>query len=414
MTAHHGLQMMPRPSFAGVDACDRCLALSELTVVLCCVPVLRGTPEYDARIAAAQAGEIDGDGRPTPPESLQSPLVASCAGIAPTPGELIRAAPGVTAQRAKEMAARFAHWSADSLRARCEAAGLSAACACSLDYPESLRALTDPPPVIYVAGNTRALDRCPDAAVGMVGTRRPTRVGREAARNIAMGIAQVGGVVVSGMALGVDGASHEGALSGRGTTIAVLASGADRPSPLSHSRLYDDILLAGAAVSELPPGTAPTRWTFPARNRIIAALSSAVIVVEAPQRSGALITVDHAHDLGLDVYAVPGSLASPSCVGSNRLLCEGAGGVVDGVDFMSVRQAVGPMTSRPPLRPVDAAQLAVHDALAAAPQTRQELARTGTSLPAGELEEALTDLELSGWVLRGLDGRYRLADRQAG
>ncbi len=408
------LQLVDRLAYPGVDACDRCLALSELTVVLCAVPVLRGSPRHDERLAATQTAELDAPGQPKVEAPLPAPLVASWDGLAPHPGDLIRAAPGVTASRAKDVGKRFARWSADGLRQRCVAAGLSAACHCSTDYPESLRQLADPPPVLYAAGNPRALDRCPSTAVGMVGTRRPTRVGREAARTIAMGIAQVGGVVVSGMAFGVDGASHEGALAARGLTIAVLASGADRPSPPSHARLYDEILRAGAAVSELPPGAPPAKWTFPARNRIIAALSSAVIVVEAPARSGALITVDHAHDLGIDVYAVPGSLASPSCVGSNRLLCEGGSGVVDGVEFMSTRMAIAtPAKARAVLRPVDDVQRAVHDVLTAAPSTRQEITRASASLPPAELEEALTDLELSGWVVRGIDGRYRVVDRRA-
>lgn len=415
MTVAHGLRLLAAQRFPAVDACDRCLALSELTVVLCSVPILRGTPQHDERVAAADSGELDPTVPPTPPAPLKPPLSASCHGLAPTPGELVRAAAGVSAERATEIARRFAHWSGDGLRERCAQTGVAAACSCSVDYPDSLRGLTDPPPVLYIAGNARALDRCPDVAVGMVGTRHPTRVGREAARNIAMGIAQVGGLVVSGMALGVDGASHEGALAGRGTTVAVLASGADRPSPQSHEQLYHDIVLAGAAVSELPPGTRPARWTFPARNRIIAALSSAVIVVEAPLRSGALITVDHAHDLGVDVYAVPGSLASPSCAGSNRLLCEGGSGVVDGVEFMAPRLAVGqrPSGTTPPARPVDATQAVVHDLLVLGPHTRQELARSSSSLRPEQLEDALTDLELSGWVERSIDGRYRLAGRRA-
>ncbi len=412
MTISSALHHDAHLSFPGVDACDRCLALSQLTVFLWSVPCLRGTPAYAARQQAKQQGELEDDDAPAPPP-LAAPLVASCEGLEPTPGELIRAADGVMPPRARDAARVFARWSADAVRERCLAVGLTAACHCSLDYPETLRALADPPPVLYVAGNARVLDRCPASAVGMVGTRRPTRVGREASRNIAMGIAQVGGVVVSGMALGVDGASHEGALMGRGATIAVLASGADRPSPMSHRRLYDEILQSGAIVSELPPGTEPSKWTFPARNRIIAALSSAVIVVEAPKRSGALITVDHAQDLGVDVFAVPGSLASVTCEGSNALLCEGGAGVVDGVDFMSARTG-GSSAARPERpRPVNAGQAAVHDVLTSGPQSRQELGRATSTLAPTELEEALTDLELSGWVERGLDGRYRLAERSA-
>lgn len=396
----------------GIDACDRCLALSELTARLGAVPVLRGTPEFDA----AHPPPADPEAASTV-QPLSAPLLSSAEGLAPVPGELVRAARGVSADRARELIARYRGWSADGLRAWCAEAEITAVCRCSTDYPASLHGLSDPPAVLFAVGRTRLLDRCPDRAIGMVGTRRPTRVGREAARTIASGIAQTGGIVVSGMALGVDGASHEGALAVRGTTIAVLASGVNRPTPPSHTALYERIRQNGAVVSELPPGTEPSKWSFPARNRIIAALSSAVIVVEAPLKSGALITVDHAHDLGVDVYAVPGSLASPSCSGSNRLLCDGAGGVVDGVDLMAMRAAVTDAPVVPAadggagIRPAHPDHALVHDALITGPRSRHEIA-VSSSLDTGDLELALIDLELSGWVERAVDGRYRLVERR--
>lgn len=388
-----------------IDACDRCLALSELTARLCSVPLLRGSAEWlDARppVPTDDATEQE---RSRTAKPIKAPLLASADGLAPVPGELVLAAEGVSAERAAELARRYDGWSADGFRAYIAAHDIAAFCKCSSDYPESVRPLSDTPYVLYARGDLSVLDRCPEFAIAMVGTRRPTRVGREASRTIAAGIAQTGGVVVSGMALGIDGAAHDGALSVRGQTVAVLAGGVDRPSPPSHAALYDQILGSGVVVSELPPGTQPSRWSFPARNRIIAALSSAVIVVEAPLKSGALITVDHAQDLGIEVLAVPGSIVSPTCHGSNRLLCEGAGGVVDGIELMATRMAVGAA-----LRPVQEDHGRIHDALRFGAKSRQEIAAS-SGLGNRDLDLALIDLELSGWIERGLDGRYRLAER---
>ena len=394
-----------------IDACDRCLALSTLAVYVAQVPMLRGTPKYFDRLRAAQAARGEETEELVLP-TLSTPQLPTAIGLPPTPAALVCAAHGVSAERASDLGKRLADWSADWLRARCGELGVQAVCECSTDYPGSLRELSDPPPVLYLTGDARLLLRCPDDAIGMVGTRRPTRVGREAARNIAGGIARTGGVVVSGMAFGVDGAAHDGALAVGGLTIAVLAGGVEVSSPPSHRQLYGEIRGRGLVVSELPPGTRPTRWTFPARNRIIAGLSSAVVVVEAPLRSGALITVDHAHDLGIDVYAVPGSLASVTCEGSNRLLCEGAGGVVDGVDLMAIRNEARGVTVAARLVPHDPAQAALHEALTHGPQGRDELARlVAGTVGAGELDDALLELEVGGWIDRGLDGRYRLPVR---
>lgn len=391
-------------SATGIDACDRCLALSELMVRLCSVPLLRGTAEFAERMVPDPADDDTPKERPEP-APLVEPLVASAEGLDPTPAELVRAAHGVSAERARELRRRFAGWSADALRAYCGERGISVACRCSTDFPPSLLELADPPHVLYARGDLRLLDDCPAQAIAMVGTRRPTRVGREASRTIAAGIAQLGGIVVSGMALGVDGAAHDGALGVGGRSIAVLASGVDRPSPPSHRQLYDHLVATGLVVSELPPGTQPDRWSFPARNRIIAGLSDAVVVVEAPRKSGALITVDHAQDLGLDVYAVPGSLAAPTCEGSNQLLCEGAGGVVDGVALMAGRRALAGVSPPPLLTPSDARQAELYAALLDRALNRHELG-AAIGVDVAMLDVALVDLEIAGWIQRGHDGRY--------
>lgn len=358
-----------------MSACDRCLAHSELTVALASVAVL-----------------ADG---------------ASGA----TPGALIAHAEGAGADRIASVRGTWSDWSAEAVRARATSAGLDGRCQCDPTYPVALRRLPDAPPVVWIRGDAALIDGCPEHAVGVVGTRRPTLTGRDAARRIAAGVSRAGGLVISGMALGIDAASHEGALSVGAPTVAVLASGADTPTPTSNTRLYERILDRGAVISELPPGTRPFRWSFPARNRLIAALSDATLVVEAPLRSGALITVTQATDLGRSIYAVPGSLAADTCEGSNRLLVDGAGAVIEAADLTS---ALG--LSALPIAAPDAGEgptAAIRAALERRPLTVSELERAVQGLGPGEVELGLLDLELGGWVARRPDGRYGLTGARA-
>lgn len=384
---------------AGIRACDRCLALSHLLTRLARVPELRGEERSEPK--------LDAEGNPVPPPPIAAPQVASAVGLAPTPGALILAAVGVSSERAAAMAGELRGWSADAVRTACLERGLAAVCGCTDDYPPALRRLADPPSVLYVRGDRSVVRRCDTHGVAMVGTRHPTMVGREAARRIGAGAARSGLVVVSGMALGIDAASHEGALSVGGATVAVLASGADVATPGSHQRLYDQILDRGAVVSEMPPGERPYVWGFPARNRIIAALAQDVVVVEAPLRSGALITVDFAGQLGLQTYAVPGSLANENAEGTNKMLVDGSLPLLDGA---GLRREEG-LTGDAPLSPRDERLAGVHAALERGPLSIDEVARRVTSLGPGEVELALLDLELAGWIARRPDGRYRVMDR---
>ena len=189
------------------------------------------------------------------------------------------------------------------------------------EYPEALMRLSDPPPVLFLRGRPELLDR---AGVAVVGARRCTGRAKDLARKLGRCLAHAGVDVVSGMALGVDAAAHDGALEGRGGTVAVVGRGADAPYPPSHAGLFRRILEHGLVVSEFLPGTPPLAYHFPRRNRIMAALARTVVVVEAGERSGALITVEHALDLGRDIWAVPGPIDTPTCEGSNQLLAEGA------------------------------------------------------------------------------------------
>lgn len=189
------------------------------------------------------------------------------------------------------------------------------------DYPINLRTLSDAPPVLYYRGELQEQDR---AALAIVGSRTPTVNGIYSAEEIAASLAEQGIVVVSGLARGIDGAAHRGALRGNGRTIAVLGSGLDYIYPPEHKELAEEIASQGLLMTEFPLGTRPSAGNFPARNRIISGLSLGVLVVEAAQDSGSLITAGIALDQGREVFAVPGPIHSPSCIGTNRLIKQGA------------------------------------------------------------------------------------------
>ena len=194
------------------------------------------------------------------------------------------------------------------------------------DYPTPLRDLPDAPTVLYVRGTLP--DWNERISIGMVGTRRATEYGLGATRWLAAQLAREGCVIVSGMALGIDGQSSRGALDAGGITVAVLGSGVDVCYPASHRNLMKEILVRGAVISEYPPGTGPERRNFPERNRIISGLCRGLIVIEAPKKSGSLITADLALSQGRDIFAVPGNINSPQSQGTNRLLREGAAELV--------------------------------------------------------------------------------------
>ncbi len=198
------------------------------------------------------------------------------------------------------------------------------------DYPDRLTALPDAPFGLYVKG------RLPDPErkqVAVVGARMCSEYGRAAATELGRTLAGLGVNIISGMARGIDAAGHEGALAGGGYTCAVLGCGADVCYPASNRRLYGEILETGGVISEYPPGTGPLPGYFPQRNRIIAGLSDVVIVVEARERSGSLITADCALEQGKEIYAVPGRIYDPLSAGCNNLIRQGAGIIAGAEDF---------------------------------------------------------------------------------
>jgi DNA processing protein len=270
-------------------------------------------------------------------------------------------------------------------------------------FPSLLAAIHDPPPRLFLRGSASAalLDR---PAVAVVGARACSSYGRSVARSLARDLAAVGVVVVSGMARGVDGEAHRGALDGGGATVAVLGCGIDRDYPAAHADLARRISDTGLVVSEYEPGVEPAPWRFPARNRIIAGLCRATLVVEARERSGALITADFALEEGREVLAVPGEITSSLSNGTNALLRIGATPVTCAEDVLEVFGIEPAGAVAAPLGPTAERLLA---RLGEGPLTADEVVRASAVEP-GASAAALVELELAGRVTLE-DGVYRAA-----
>lgn len=271
-------------------------------------------------------------------------------------------------------------------------------------FPERLRAIFDPPPALYLRGDG-APGLLASRAVAVVGARACSPYGAQVARMLGRELAGAGLVVVSGLARGVDGEAHRGVLEAEGLTVAVLGCGIDRDYPASNAQLSRRIEDRGLVVSEYEPGVEPAPWRFPARNRIIAGLCEAVVVVEARERSGALITADFALDEGREVFAVPGEITAALSAGTNALLKLGATPLTsaqDVLDALGIERT--PAEATTPVSPV-AAQIL--ELVREAPCGADELTARG-ALEAGAVSVALTELELAGLVAAA-DGVYRPA-----
>jgi DNA processing protein len=266
-------------------------------------------------------------------------------------------------------------------------------------YPPLLAQLHDPPPQLYVRGLVELLA---EPAVAIVGARSCSGYGARVARLLGRELAAAGLVVVSGLARGIDGEAHRGALDAGGATAAVLGCGIDRDYPRVHASLAERIGGTGAVVSEYPPGTEPAPWRFPARNRIIAGLCLATVVVEARERSGALITADFALELGREVFAVPGEITAALSAGTNDLLRQGAAILLSAVDVLS---ALGIEQPEAPPPPVSGAAASVLRLLSDTAYDFDALVRlSGRS--SAEVAAALVELELAGLVDEA-EGIYR-------
>ena len=249
-------------------------------------------------------------------------------------------------------------------------------------YPDRLKNLYDPPLLLYVQGRLPRFDE--EVAIAMVGTRDATGYACFTGEKLAFQMAGLGAVIVSGLAEGVDTAAHRGALRSGGTTVAVIGGGHDITYPKSNRFLYEDIRCRGCILSEYPPGTEHRGKHFPVRNRIISGLCLATVVVEAPERSGALISASRALDQGRDVFAVPGPIDDPRCAGSNKLLRDGAGVVTDAWDILSHYAARYPHRIR---------QLRVEEPRSYGEPAPREAPAPAPAAPGAEDHRPLFDLE---------------------
>ncbi len=318
--------------------------------------------------------------------------------------ELVEALGG---RRREQLHEELEHVDVEAARERSRAEAVELICRCDPAYPRRLHELEAAPAVLHVCGGAQRLAALVSGdPVAIVGARAASPYGAAVARSLAHGLARAGVVVLSGMANGIDSAAHAGALdAGGAATVAVLPGPPNRPYPPGRRALHRRLTADGAAVSELPPGSTVRRWMFPARNRIIAALSAMTVVVEAGERSGALVTAGFAEALGRPVGAVPGQVTVRRAAGANELLAAGATVVRGAQDVLDALFGAGARTAVVPARPQLDGELArLLDAIAEGHDTAAALVRAGLSPERGLA--ALASLELAGYVRRAPGGRY--------
>ncbi|MGC1375127.1 MAG: DNA-processing protein DprA [Anaerolineales bacterium] len=310
------------------------------------------------------------------------------------------------AQRVTQMRASV---NLDDFVAKAEAAGIRILTWQDDEYPQHLKEIDQPPPVLYLRGEIAAED---DWAVAIVGTRAVTPYGRQVTEELATALSHNGVTIVSGLARGVDAVAHSAAIKAGGRTIAVLGSGVDKIYPPENRPMAEKICSHGAVVSDYAPGTPPESANFPPRNRIISGLSMAVVVVEAGDTSGALITAEFAAEQGRDVFAIPGSIYAPQSKGTNRLLSNGAKTLLipqDVLEALDLTRNVERREIRKVL-PADTTEAALLDMLGAEPVHVDEI-RNRTGLPIEKVSSALTMMELKGMV-RQVGGMNYVAVRE--
>jgi DNA processing protein len=300
-----------------------------------------------------------------------------------------------------------------SVKAGCQVVEYS-----SDDYPPRLKQIPDPPLVLYVRGDVKVLSR---HAVAIVGARRPTAYGSQVAQRLSHDLAQRQLVIVSGLARGIDSAAHRGALEAAGKTVAVLGSGIDVIYPRENKRLAEQVIESGALISEFPPGTSPAPENFPIRNRTISGLSLGVLVIEAAEYSGSLITARLALEQNREVFAVPGNITSAQSFGPNHLIKQGAKLVDEWIDVIEEFPAEIRMQLLPPVEASDEAaskppagslfeqsltpdQKAVFDVLRADQPLFVDAILTSALIPRPQVMTALLELEMAG-VIRQLPGK---------
>ena len=287
--------------------------------------------------------------------------------------------------------------------ARVERAGVTLATLDGGNYPPLLKHVVDAPPLLYIHGSLRTTD---ELAIAVVGTRHATVYGKQVCERIVGEVAGRGVTVVSGLARGIDAVAHRVALASGGRTIAVVGCGVDVVYPPEHAPLARDIIDNGAIVSDYPLGTSPDAGNFPPRNRIISGMSRATLVVEAGEKSGALITANYAVEQGRDVLAIPGSILAAGCVGTNRLIQQGAKLVQDATDIFDELNVatVGQQLEFRALAPDDPVERSLLDVLTGEPSHIDEIVRA-VNLPVATVSSTLALLELKG-MARHVGGMY--------
>lgn len=221
----------------------------------------------------------------------------------------------------------------EAILGRCDRLGVQIMTIQDADYPERLRQISDPPAVLYILGHRIRFDE--EAAIGVVGARKPSAYGQQVAPKLGLELARCGALLVSGIAQGIDSLTLRGALKGGGRVVSVLAGGVDVPYPQENRFLYQDVAAVGALISEYPPGTRHKAEHFPIRNRLISGLSLGVVAVECARFSGTMRTIDHAIEQNRDVFAVPGNIDAPMSQGPNWLIQQGARPVTCGEDILA-------------------------------------------------------------------------------
>jgi len=318
-----------------------------------------------------------------------------------------------------EYAARFVEstWKnrklPEMLQEQCERSGISVVPIASPFYPERLKRILRPPLVLYVKG---MLPGCRDS-IGMVGSRMADAYGKKVAASFGRALAAAGVVIVSGGATGIDTASHEGALQGGGKTIAVLGCGVDIVYPHSNATLFEVIAEHGALVSEYPPGTQPDRFRFPERNRIISGISRGVVLVQAAERSGALITAEFAMDEGREVFCIPGNIFTGKSAGPHRLIKAGARLVDSPGDILEElfpelcgsahSNLFAGLDDTMPLRKCTEVQRIILDLLTQGPMTLEQLMKASGSTMA-DSSVTLLELQMMGFVQMNSAQQYFL------
>ncbi len=311
----------------------------------------------------------------------------------------LTAVAGITLAHVKKLRATQRSVDLAELHNKCAEHNVNIVTLADETYPPLLKEIEVPPPMLFVQGGFTKAD---ELAVGMVGTRKCTPYGRTVANKLAANLAQRGFTIVSGLAVGIDGEAHRAALEAGGRSIGVLACGADITYPRSHKQLREQLAQSGAVITEYTLGTTPLRERFPARNRVISGLSLAVVVVEAPAKSGALITARLAGEQGREVFAVPGDINSPTSRGCHALIKDGAHLVEvpeDVVDGLGIMLKAVPMRAERKEVELHGDEQTVYEALSHEPQHVDQIAVQCQLSPA-QISAALMLLEVKGLVRR--------------